>query len=156
MPESYLKGLVEIAAIDPDNGSLFVEELKDFSPDFAEYFVGFAFGQIHGRNVLETRVKELITIASLVALGDAKSHLRLRIMGALRLGCTKDEIIEVIIQSVVHVGFTRATAALNLIREVCEDNAKNESKEPAKSEGSPPSPIGIFKKARKKSGVQPK
>ena len=135
MPESYLRGLEEIAAIDPENGPLFVEELKAFSPDFAAYFVGFAFGRIHARQVLETRVKELIAIASLIALGDAKSHLRLRIQGALRLGCAKDEIIEVIIQSVVHVGFTRAAAASNLVREICEDNAKNDSREPAQPAG---------------------
>jgi len=156
MSEYYLKGLEEISAIDPANGPLFVEELKAFSPDFAAYFVGFAFGRVHARQVLETRVKELVAIASLIALADAKSHLRLRIQGALRLGCTKDELIEVIIQSIVHVGFTRATAALNLVREVCGENATTESREPARPEVPPPSSASKSKKQQKESGPQAK
>jgi len=111
----------EIAGTDPENGPLFVEELKKISPDFAEYYIGFAFGKIHARDVLEPKVKELIAMSSLIALGDGKSHLRLRILGALRAGCTKNEIIEVVIQSVVYVGFTKAMAALSLVREICDD-----------------------------------
>ena len=121
MSESYQKGLQEIAGTDPENGPLFVEELRKLSPDFAEYYVGFAFGKIHARDVLEPKVKELIAMSSLIAMGDGKSHLRLRILGALRAGCTKKEIIEVVIQSVVYVGFTKAMAALNLVREVCSE-----------------------------------
>jgi 4-carboxymuconolactone decarboxylase len=121
VPESYLKGLEEITAIDPESGPSFVEELKKVSPDFAEYFVAFAYGKIHARQILEPKVKELVAIASLIALGDAKSHLRLRIQGACRAGCTKEEIIEVIIQSLVYVGFTKALSALHLVKEVCEE-----------------------------------
>src|ERR1700678_3425666 len=98
MSESYQKGLQQIGGTDPENGHLFVEELKAVSPDFAEYYVGFAFGNIHARDVLEPKIKELIAISSLIALGDGKSHLRLRILGAIRAGCTKNEIIEVVIQ----------------------------------------------------------
>ncbi len=121
VPESYLKGLEEIAGIDPENGPLFVEELKKVSPDFAEYFVGFAHGKIHARTILEPKVKELIAIAILIGLGDGKSHLRLHILAACRAGCTQKEIIEVIIQSIVFVGFTRALAALHQVKEVCAE-----------------------------------
>jgi 4-carboxymuconolactone decarboxylase len=121
LPESYLKGLEEIARIDPESGPAFVEELKKISPDFAEYFVGFAFGKVHARNVFEPKFKELIAIASLIALGDCKSHLRLRILGACHAGCSKEEIIEVIIQSLIYVGFTKALVALHLVKEVCEE-----------------------------------
>jgi 4-carboxymuconolactone decarboxylase len=140
MPEAYLKGLEEIAGTDPENGPLFVEELKRVSPDFAEYFVGFAFGKIHARTILDPKVKELVAIASLIALGDGKSHLRLRILGAVRAGCSKEEIIEVIIQSVVYVGFTRAMVALNIVREVFEDHDKSGSDGSAEPPTSPPSP----------------
>ncbi len=132
MPESYLKGLEQIAGIDPEGGPAFVEELKKISPDFAEYFVGFAWGKIHARDVLEPKVKELIAIASLISMGEGKEHLRLRIQAACRAGCTTEEIIEVTIQSIVHVGFTKALIALHLVKEVCEENGVR----PAKPEGS--------------------
>jgi 4-carboxymuconolactone decarboxylase len=64
----------------------------------------------------------LIAIASLISLGDGKSHLRLRIQGACRAGCSMEEIIEVVIQSIVYVGFTKALIALHLVKEVCEEN----------------------------------
>jgi 4-carboxymuconolactone decarboxylase len=113
--------LEEIAAIDPESGPPFVEELKKVSPAFAEYFVGFAWGKVHARNVLEPKVKELIAIANLIAIGEGKSHLRVRIQGACRAGCTKEEIIEVVIQSLVYVGFAKALVALHLVKEVCEE-----------------------------------
>jgi 4-carboxymuconolactone decarboxylase len=122
VPESYLKGLEEISAIDPETGPAFVEELKKISADFAEYYVAFAFGKIHARQIFEPKLKELIAIASLISLGDGKSHLRLRIQGACRAGCSMEEIIEVVIQSIVYVGFTKALIALHLVKEVCEEN----------------------------------
>ncbi len=132
MAESYLKGLEEITAIDPESGPAFVEELKTISPDFAEYFVGFAWGKIYARNVLDPKFKELIAIANLISICDGKSHLRLRIQSACRAGCTKEEIIEVIIQSLVYVGFTKALRALYLVKEVCDEYDGF----PASSEGS--------------------
>ena len=127
MPDSYRKGLQEIAAIDPEAGPAFVEELKRISPDFADYFVGFAFGKIHARTILDPKTKELIAIATLVAIPDGRSHLRLRIQAASRVGCSKEEIIEVIIQSIVHVGFTKALIALHLAKEVFEEGEINKS-----------------------------
>jgi 4-carboxymuconolactone decarboxylase len=128
--EAYRQGLNEIIQIDPVNGPIFVEELKKLSPDFAEYFVGFAFGKIHSRSVLDSKVKELIAIASLTAIGYSQSHLKLRILGAIRAGCSKEEIMEVIIQSVVYVGFMKTTTALNLVKEVFEEHASLTKHEP--------------------------
>ena len=156
MPEAYLKGLEEIAGTDPENGPLFVEELKRVSLDFAEYFVGFAFGKIHARQVLEPKVKELVAIASLIGIGDGKSHLRLRIMGAVRAGCSKEEIIEVIIQSVVYVGFTRAMVALGLVREVFADLANGTPNGSAGPPGSALLPAGKSDKDREKPGPRRK
>jgi 4-carboxymuconolactone decarboxylase len=116
-----LKGLKEISAIDPEGGPAFVEELKAISPDFAEYFVAFVWGKIYARTVFAPKIKELIAIANLISIGEGKSHLRLRIQAACRAGCTKEEIIEVIIQSLVYVGFTKALIALHLVKEVCEE-----------------------------------
>jgi 4-carboxymuconolactone decarboxylase len=124
MPDAYLKGLQEITSIDPECGPAFVEELKNISPDFAEYFVGFAFGKIHARTVFDSKLKELIAIATLIALGESKSYLPLRIQAARRAGCSKEEIIEVIIQGIGHVGFTKALIALHLVKEAYDELEK--------------------------------
>jgi 4-carboxymuconolactone decarboxylase len=122
MSETYRKGLKEIIRIDPENGADFVDELKKVSPEFAEYFVEFAFGTIYTRSILEPKLKELIAIATLSAMSSSHSHLKLHILGAIRMGCSKEEIMEVIIQSVIYVGFMKTTIALNLVKEVFEEH----------------------------------
>jgi 4-carboxymuconolactone decarboxylase len=122
IPKNYQKGLTEIARIDPEHGVAFVEELKRVSPDFADYFVEFAFGCIYSRSVLDPKLKELIAIATLSAMSSSHSHLKLHILGAIRMGCSKEEIMEVIIQSVIYVGFMKTTIALNLVKEVFEEH----------------------------------
>jgi 4-carboxymuconolactone decarboxylase len=117
----YQTGLTEIARIDPEHGVAFVEELKKASPDFAEYFVEFAFGRIYTRPVLDPKCKELIAIATLTAMSCNQSHLKLHISGAIKMGCSREEIMEVIIQSVIYVGFMKTTIALNLVKEVFDE-----------------------------------
>jgi alkylhydroperoxidase/carboxymuconolactone decarboxylase family protein YurZ len=48
------------------------------------------------------------------------------------LACTKEEIIEVIIQSVVYVGFMKALIALHLVKEGSEESGDS-PKAPKKS-----------------------
>jgi len=123
MSDDYQKGLKEIIQIDPDNGAAFIEELAKVSPIFAKYFVEFAFGKIYARPILDPKLKELIAIANLTAAGSGPSHLKPRIIGAIRVGCSREEILEVIIQSVVYVGFMKATIALGLVKEALEEHA---------------------------------
>jgi len=119
--ETYRQGLKEIAHIDPKNGIAFIEELKKTSPDFADFFVSFAFGSVYSRSVMEPKFKELIAITNLIALGENKSHLKLHILAAIRMGCSKEEILEVIIQGIVYVGFMRSIVALNLVKTAFEE-----------------------------------
>ncbi len=56
----------------------------------------------------------LIAVASLVAIGHCHSTLRIVILGALRAGCSKSEIIEAILQSIVHVGFPTVLTAMRV------------------------------------------
>jgi 4-carboxymuconolactone decarboxylase len=49
-------------------------------------------------------------VAAQTALGTAATQLRAHVTGALNVGCTRDEIAEVIMQMAVHAGFP---AALN-------------------------------------------
>jgi 4-carboxymuconolactone decarboxylase len=44
-------------------------------------------------------------VAALTALENAAPQLKVHLHGALNVGCTQDEIIEVIIQMAVYAGF---------------------------------------------------
>lgn len=56
--------------------------------------------------------REIAVVAALTALGNAAPQLKVHIHGALNVGCSRDEVIEVIMQMAVYAGFP---AALNLL-----------------------------------------
>ena len=122
MSELYRRGLKEITRIDPEGGADFIEELRKASPDLSEYFVEFGFGEIYARDVLDAKTKALIAISSLVCIGHCQSHLKILILGAIRAECSKEEIIETIIQSVAHVGFPSALLAMKTAAEAFRSN----------------------------------
>ena len=81
-----------------------IKNLKDISPAFARYVIEFAFGEIYSRSGLDLKSREIAIVASLVTMGNASSQLKVHINGALNVGCSRTEIIEVIIQMAVYAG----------------------------------------------------
>jgi 4-carboxymuconolactone decarboxylase len=104
------RGRTVLDAILPGHGDRMVENLAAVAPDFAHHVVAFAFGDICGRPGLDLRTRELATIAALTALGTAPAQLEVHIQGALNVGATRAEVIEVVTQMAVYAGFP---AALN-------------------------------------------
>jgi len=51
-------------------------------------------------------------------LGNAAPQLKVHIHGALNVGCTPTEIVEVMLQMTVFAGFPAAINAINLARDV--------------------------------------
>jgi len=70
--------------------------LKRIAPDFERFLVEFPFGDIYSRPGLDVKSREIATVAALTALGFAAPQLRVHIHGALRAGCSKEEIVELI------------------------------------------------------------
>jgi len=71
------------------------------------------------RGVLDLQTKVLTAISMLTCLG-ADELLRTWVQGALRLGCTADEIREAIITMQVYAGFPRMKQALVAIQDILE------------------------------------
>jgi 4-carboxymuconolactone decarboxylase len=109
MQSRYEKGLARMAEIDRTQVERVIAGLADIAPDFARYLVEFAFGDIYSRPGLDLRSRQIATVAALTALG-ALPQLKVHIHGALEVGCTPEEITEVIMQMAVYAGFP---AALN-------------------------------------------
>jgi 4-carboxymuconolactone decarboxylase len=108
--ERYTRGSLRLAEIDGEGGQHVIEALKDVAPDLARYVIEFGFGDVYSRPGLDLRTRELATVAGLVALGHAQPQLKVHVNGALNVGCTPAEIVEVIIQMALYAGFP---AALN-------------------------------------------
>ena len=92
--------------------------MRDIAPDFANYVVEFAFGDIYARPGLDLKSRQIATVAALTALGTAGPQLRTHISGALKVGCSREEIVEVIMQMAVYAGFPAALNGLAAAREV--------------------------------------
>ncbi|MCM3144929.1 carboxymuconolactone decarboxylase family protein [Brevibacillus sp. MER 51] len=94
------------------------EFLKGIAPDFERFLVEFPFGDIYSRPGLELKSREIATVAALTALGYAIPQLKVHINGALNVGCTKEEIMEIMMQMAVYAGFPAALNGLNAAKEV--------------------------------------
>jgi 4-carboxymuconolactone decarboxylase len=108
--DRYANGLEKLREIDGEAGQRVIDALKDVAPDLARYTIEFPFGDIYRRGGLTLKEREIATVAALTALGHAQPQLKVHIHGALNVGCTRQEVIEVIIQMAVYAGFP---AALN-------------------------------------------
>jgi 4-carboxymuconolactone decarboxylase len=117
----YTRGRATLAAVDGPAGLDVVDRLERSFPDFARYLVEFPFGDIYSRPGLGLRERELATVAALCALGYASPQLKVHVHAALHVGCTTDEIVEVIMQMAVYAGFPAALNGLSVAREVFID-----------------------------------
>jgi len=118
MNERYERGLRKLTEIDAEAVGNIVANLQDIAPDFARYLVEFPFGDIYSRPGLDLHSRQIATVAALTALGSASPQLKVHIGGALSVGCTREEIIEVIIQMAVYAGFPAALNGLAAAKEV--------------------------------------
>ncbi|MER3445567.1 MAG: 4-carboxymuconolactone decarboxylase [Candidatus Dadabacteria bacterium] len=119
--DRYEQGLKKLNEIDAKVGEQVIERLKDIAPDLARYIIEFPFGDVYSRPGLDLKSREIATIAALTALGNAVSQLKVHINGALNVGVSPQEIIEIIIQMAVYAGFPAALNAMYAAKEVFKE-----------------------------------
>ncbi len=107
--------------VDAEAGERVFKSLEGIAPDFARYLIEFPFGDIHCRPGLDLKSREIAAVAALTALGYAAPQLKFHINGALNVGCTRQEIVEVIMQMVVYAGFPAALNGLSVAKEVFKE-----------------------------------
>lgn len=91
----------------------------DFTKPLQDMVTENCWGEIWTRGVLPRKTRSLITIATLAAL-KAPSELKGHVLGALRNGCTVEEIQEVLLQSTVYCGVPAGIEAFRAAKEVIE------------------------------------
>jgi len=123
--DRFESGLAKLREIDGEAGQRVIEALKDIAPDLARYMIEFPFGDIYQRPGLDLRSREMATVAALTALGTAQPQLKVHIHGALNVGCTRTEIVEIIIQMAVYAGFPAALNGMFAAKEVFAERDAN-------------------------------
>lgn len=114
----YETGLSKLTEIDGDAGQKVIDSLQPICPDLARYTIEFPFGDIYRRPGLDLKSREIGTVAALTALGNCAPQLAVHINGALNVGCSPEEVTEVILQMAVYAGFPAALNGMFVAKEV--------------------------------------
>ena len=126
--DRHSRGLENLRTVDAKAGERVIESLADIAPDLGRYIVDFAFGEIYARPGLDFKARQIATVAALTALGNAEPQLKVHINGALNVGLSRDEVIEVIMHVAVYAGFPAALNGVFAAREVfAERDAEGQS-----------------------------
>lgn len=76
------------------------------------------FGDYYTRNGVDIKVREMITLSILIALGGVESQIKGHIQGNLNVGNGKDILLDLITQLLPWVGYPRTLNALKCLNEV--------------------------------------
>ncbi len=121
----YDRGLGRMRAMFGPGIESALQGLAATSPDLARCLVEFPFGDVYSRPGLDLKTREMLTIAALTVLGYPQAELRDHIRGALNVGCTCDDILEIILQMAVYAGFPAALEAVRTAASVFVENKQS-------------------------------
>ena len=123
--ETYQKGLALLNKLHGGQaGEQIVENLKDVCPDFVDMTIEWAMQGIMARPGLDLLTREYLLIASCTTLGHAVPQLKAHIDAALKLGGSKEQIVEVILQMTFYAGGAAVSNALSHAKEVFNNHVK--------------------------------
>ena len=118
MKSRFETGWERLKEVDGQAGENVIQSLQDIAPDLGRYLIEFPFGDVYSRPGLDLNTRELITVAALTAMGNCQPQLKVHVNGALNVGCSKEEIVETIIQMAVYAGFPSALNGMAVLKEV--------------------------------------
>jgi 4-carboxymuconolactone decarboxylase len=93
----------------------------EFTIDFQEFITRYAWGSVWTRPGLDRRTRSCITLAMLAALGH-HDELAMHVRAALRIGLTRDEIREVLLQVGIYAGVPAANTAFGIARRALDNS----------------------------------
>ncbi|MGE5539210.1 MAG: carboxymuconolactone decarboxylase family protein [Gemmatimonas sp.] len=114
----YRRGLATLRRIHGDAGVEVLANAARTAPELSEFVISFAFGDVYARPQLSLRERQIATVAACATLGHALPQLKSHIKGALNLGITEREIVEILTQMAVYAGFPAAMNAVSAAAEV--------------------------------------
>ena len=93
---------------------------RHFDPELAKDMSLYITGQMYAREKIPHPTRQLVTVAALTVLSKP-DELKLHIHAALNVGCTQEEIAEVIFQTSIYGGVPAANTALTALKTVLEE-----------------------------------
>ncbi|WP_120635064.1 carboxymuconolactone decarboxylase family protein [Ruegeria sp. EL01] len=112
--------LALLERLEPSAAQRVASNLDAFDADAVELILGFSFADVVGRDGIDLKTREMLTVAMLGAKGTAPSQLDFHIRAALNCGVSRQEIVEIIYQIAVYAGVPAAMNAIASARKAFE------------------------------------
>ena len=97
-----------------------LKNATEFTLQLQQLVTESCWGLVWSRDGLDKCTRSLVTISMLVALR-ASTELKTHVLGALRNGCSVQQIQEVLLHSSAYCGFPAAIEAFRAAKEVVEE-----------------------------------
>lgn len=115
------RGLAAVDRTSKGAGERVIKSLSDLAPEMGEFIIDFSYGDVISRNVLTPKHKEIAMIAVCVAKGTMEPQMKVHIHAALNVGCTRQEVVELMTHMAVYAGFPAALNGLSATRQVFQE-----------------------------------
>ena len=99
-----------------------VANTTELTADFQDFITRVAWGDVWSRPGLDRRSRSVAVITSLIAHGHHE-ELAMHLRAGIRNGLTREEIVEIILQSAIYSGVPAANTAFRIASEVFADPA---------------------------------
>jgi 4-carboxymuconolactone decarboxylase len=105
--------LLEVLQDEQSRQSL-VEAVEPIAPGLFDWIVTSLFGGTYQRDGLSLRDRQLVNLGALTALGGVEPQLAGHVRTSLRVGLSREEVVEVFAHLAPYVGVPRALAGLRV------------------------------------------
>jgi 4-carboxymuconolactone decarboxylase len=114
----YEEGLaVRKAVLGAEHVEKSLRAADDFTRPMQELVTEYCWGEIWTRPGLDRRTRSFLNLAWLTAL-NRPHEIKLHVLGALNNGVTREELMEVFLQSAIYCGVPAALDAMRVAKEV--------------------------------------
>ena len=98
---------------------------REFDKDLARDMSLYITGTMYSREKIPHKTRQLVTVAALTSLSKPE-ELKLHVHAAFNVGCTKEEIAEVMFQTSIYAGVPACNTALSVLKRVLEEREEEQ------------------------------
>ncbi|WP_019529417.1 carboxymuconolactone decarboxylase family protein [Dasania marina] len=97
-----------------------INNADDFTMPLQELVTEYCWGSVWARDGLPRKTRSLLNLVMLTAL-NRPHELKLHLVGAINNGCSKEEIMEALLQTAIYCGVPAAIDSFRTARAVLDD-----------------------------------
>ena len=119
--ELFEKGLkIRREVLGAEHVDASMSQADDFSRPLQELVTEYCWGAVWTRPGLDRKTRSLLNLAMLTAL-NRPHEVKLHVRGALNNGCSKNDIMEVLLQTTIYCGVPAAMDSLRMAKEIFQE-----------------------------------